>query len=129
MNAGVVVGHPLGGEDVVAVLPVGEVVGGEVRAGENDLVVEAVELDVLQSPALVNALRQQALPHPRQVRRVVHANLNLVGELGRQRGEQGGARCLGRLASASQRIGKNGDSELGSVAEEGISQGGDELMF
>lgn len=91
VDAREVFGHSLGGEDVVAVLPVGEVIGGEVRAGENDLVIEAVELDMLQSPALVDALGQQALPHARQVRRVVHADLNLVGELGRQRGEQGGA--------------------------------------
>lgn len=87
---------------MVAVLAVSEVIVREVGAGENDFVIEAVQLDMLQPPAFVDALGDQSFSQSGQVRRVVHADLHLVGEIGRQRGEEGSTRCIGAFSRASQ---------------------------
>lgn len=79
-------------KDVVPVLSVCEVVVAQVRAGDDDLVVDAVQLHVLQPPALIEAFGDNLLPEPTEVRRVVHTNVNAVcAKLGHERNEKGGA--------------------------------------
>jgi hypothetical protein len=75
-------------EEVVTILAVGEVVAGEVGAGHDDLVVDAVELHVLETPAFVDAFGNVFLAQACEVGRVVHTDFDALGsELGDQRGE------------------------------------------
>lgn len=77
---------------MIPVLSVREVIVAQVRAGDDNLVVDAVQLHVLQSPALVEALGDDLLPEPTEVRCVVHADVNAVcAKLGHERSEKRGA--------------------------------------
>lgn len=114
---------------MVAILAVGEVIVREIGTGENDFVVKTVELDVLQPPPFVDALGDQSFAQSGQVRRVVHANLHLVGKFGRQRGEEGSTRCIGAFSRASQCVRQDGYFEPRPAVHERFPQRGDELEF
>lgn len=101
VDAGEVVSHSFGREDVVPILTVGEVVGREVCAGEDHLVVDSVELDVLKSPSLVDALGDQAFAETGQIGGVVHADLHSVGKVDDKRGKKGGTRGFWVLAGTT----------------------------
>ena len=91
MDKAEVVCHFLGGKDVVPILAIREVIIRQIRAGEDQLVVDAVELHMLQAPPLVDSLGYQGLAYSCEIRRVVHADLDLVGELCHQGCEERGA--------------------------------------
>ena len=77
----------LAAEEMISILAVGEVVRTQIRTRHDDFVVDAVELHVLQAPALIDSLRYVFLAEAGQVRRVVHAHLDsLWAELADQWG-------------------------------------------
>ncbi|KAJ6440179.1 LOW QUALITY PROTEIN: mitochondrial 54S ribosomal protein YmL6 [Purpureocillium lavendulum] len=95
----------------------------------DNLVVDAIQLHVLQAPALVDAARDVALAGARQVRGVVHADLDAVGaKLGDEGRQQRGARGVGALAGAAQGVGQDAEGEA-RVAGEGVAQDVDELAL
>ena len=106
-----------GREEVVAVLAVCEVVGGEVGAGHNDRVVDAVELHVLQAPTFVEAIWNGAFLETGEVRRVVHADFNTGWELGDEGREKGGGCRIRGFAGPAKGIGEDGDLEVGVQAQ------------
>lgn len=140
------IGDLPGREEVIAVLPVGEVVGREVGSiamldtvssfppaanipRHDYLIVHTVELHMLQSPPLIDPRRDILFPQPRQVRRVVHANLNAIGpKLGYQRRQQRSARWVRRFARASQRIRQDTEPQL-RIPPQRLLQRFDELAF
>ena len=85
VNSGKVVGDSFRGEDVVAILTIGKVVIRKICARENHFIIGAIQLHVLQSPALVDALRDIFLAETGEIRRVVHADLNLIRKLSNER--------------------------------------------
>ncbi|EQK99891.1 hypothetical protein OCS_04400 [Ophiocordyceps sinensis CO18] len=100
VDAPEVVGNVLAGEEVVAVLAVGKVVGRQVGP-------------VQGPPALVDAPGHIPLAQPRQVGCVIHAHLDARGpELGHQRRQQRRARRLRRLARASEGVGQHAEAQL-----------------
>lgn len=75
------VGDSLRTEDVVAILPVCKVVVREIRSGEDQCIVNPVQLDMLQAPTFVDAFRYQGFAQSGQIGRVVHADLDSVWEV------------------------------------------------
>lgn len=109
VDFGEIVCHALRAKDVIAVLAVGEIIIGEICAGEDEFIVGAVELHVLQTPAFVDAPGDQFFPQPGQVRCVVHADFYPIWEFGGERGEKGCARGSGRFSSPTQGIRQDRD--------------------
>lgn len=64
---------------MVSVLTIGEIVCRQIRARHDDLVVYAVQLHMLQAPALIDTLRDVLLSQPGQVGCVVHADFYAGG--------------------------------------------------
>lgn len=81
---------------MVPVLAVCEVIVAQVRAGDDDLVIDSVQLHVLQSPTLVETLGDDLLPQSAEVRCVIHADVDAVcaklGYEGREKRGAGGER-------------------------------------
>lgn len=113
---------------MVSILAVGEVVGGQICAGENDLVVDAVELDMLKAPAFVDALGDEPFAQTGQVGGVVHSNFHAVGERGEKRGKKRGTGWGWVLSCAPQGVCEDGYFELWGLSES-IVDCGDELML
>lgn len=135
-----------GGEDVVAVLAVGEVVVAEIRpivsisatspslsSGKStvsgkksestiprhdNLIIHAIQLHMLQPPPLIHPPRHVFLPQPRQVRRMIHPDLDPLGpELLDQRRQQRRRARRGRLARPAQRVRQHAELQLWFRAE------------
>lgn len=66
-------GYLCGGEDVVPVLSVGEVVVREVSSGHDQLVIYAIELHMLESPSFIDAARDHFLAQTGEIWGVEHA--------------------------------------------------------
>lgn len=79
MHPPIVVRDIFGREEMIPVLSIREIVRGQVCPGKQDLVIESVELHVLQTPSLVDSLRNVAFSEAGQVRRVIHAYFDAVG--------------------------------------------------
>ena len=58
---------------MVAILPIGEVVVGQVRARHDDLVIDGIQLHMVQAPSFVDSLRQDRFLDTGQVRGVEYA--------------------------------------------------------
>ena len=149
MNFAEMISDVFGGEHVVPILAVRKVVGRQVCSGDSlacpfprahtqhrphaprqdDLIIHPVQLHMLQAPALVDPPRDVPLAQARQVRRVVHADLDAAGtELGHQRRQQRRARGIRRLARAAERVRQDAQLQL-RVARQGLAQRLDQLAL
>lgn len=78
----------------------------------DNLIIHTIQLHVLQPPPFINPLGNVLLPQPRQVGRVIHADLDPVrAKLRHQRRQQRSARRVGRLPRAAQRIAQDAQLE------------------
>ena len=75
---------------MVSILTVGKVVCTEVRATHDNLVINAIEFHMLQTPAFIDALGNKPLAKAGQIGCVKHANLDPGTELGDERGKERG---------------------------------------
>ena len=73
-----VIGNLLRLEDMVAILPICEIVVRQIRARHNDLVVDSIQLHVLQSPPFIDPLRENGLASSSEVGRMIHADIHPV---------------------------------------------------
>lgn len=130
MERKIVVCQSSGFEDKVPILSVGEVVAGQVCAREENLVIKAVELHMLEPPAFVEPLGGPALADAVERRGVVEPELDSLGpKLCDQRGEQRrGARAVGRFAGAADGVGEHVHLEARAAAQ-GLSERVDEGCF
>lgn len=104
---------------MIPILPVGKIIRRKVCARHYDLVVDAIELHVLQSPSFVETFWHDLLFKALEVGGVVHPDFDAGGEFVDERGEEGGGRRVWGFAGAAEGIGENGDFEVG-VETEGL---------
>ena len=84
---------------------------------------------MLQTPSLINPPRNQLLSQPREIWRMKHPNINAFRSMfGDQRTKKRSARRIGRLASASKRIGQDGHFEF-RIVTQSLVDGLNELVF
>lgn len=83
---------------------------------------------MLQTPPLIDPLRDVLLPQSRQIRRMIHANLHALAKLGHERHQQARARRVRRLPRAPQRVREDAELQRGVAPERG-AQRVDEVLF
>lgn len=147
MNTSIVVCQRLGIKDVVSVQTVCEVVLRQICAmsvistkclspyfkrhlpRNDDLIINAIQLHMLQAPALVDTLRDPFLSQPGQIGSMKHANVHSFRSIFRyQRTKQRSARRVGSFAGATQSVCKNRHLEVWVVAQ-GLRYRLDELVL
>lgn len=75
-------------EQMVSVLAIGKIIGTEISATHDDLVIDTVEFHVLKSPTFVDTFGDNLLAQAGQVRRVKHADVNPRSKFGDERCEE-----------------------------------------
>ena len=85
MYACEVISNMLRFEDVVSILTIRKIVVGEVRPGQVDLIIDAVQLHMLEPPAFIDALGDEDLTESYDIWSVIHANFASFREVLGQR--------------------------------------------
>jgi hypothetical protein len=94
---------------MIPILSIREIIATQVCTREDHLVVRAIEFDMLESPALVEALRDEPFFETPEVGRVVHPDVDSVGELLDEGDEEGGCAVVGGFTGSAEGIDEDGD--------------------
>jgi hypothetical protein len=106
-------------KNMISILPIRKIITTQVCSREDHLVVRAIEFDMLESPALVEALRDEPFFETPEVGRVVHPDVDSVGELLEEGEEEGGGAVVGGFTGPAEGIDEDGDLQSGIVGQGG----------
>lgn len=102
---------------MIPILPIRKIITTQVCTREDDLVVRAIEFNMLESPALVETLWDKPFFEAPKVGGVVHPHVDSVGEVLDEGEEEGGCAVEGGFTGSAEGIDQDGDVQGGIVGQ------------